>query len=69
MTTGTLPAKAAVDALHIALATAHQMDYLLTWNMKHIANAHVRKMVARIFQAQGYNSPIICTPEESGEIV
>ena len=67
--TGTLPTKAAIDALHIALATVHQMDYLLTWNMKHIANAHVRKMVGRIFQAQGHKSPEICTPEELGEIV
>ncbi|MBS1810493.1 MAG: type II toxin-antitoxin system VapC family toxin [Acidobacteria bacterium] len=67
--TGTLPPKAAVDALHIALATVHEMDYLLTWNMKHIANAHVRKMVARIFAAQGHQPPVICTPEELGEIV
>jgi len=36
---GPLPEKAAVDALHIALATVHGMDYLLTWNCKHIANA------------------------------
>lgn len=69
MKSGTLPAKAAVDALHIALATVHQMDYLLTWNMKHIANAHVRKMVARIFEAQGHPSLEICTPEELGEIL
>jgi hypothetical protein len=66
---GTLPAKAFVDASHIAIATVHQMDYLLTWNMKHIANAHVRKMVTRIFQAEGHSSPVICTPEELGEIV
>lgn len=66
---GTLPAKAFVDASHIAIATVHQMDYLLTWNMKHIANAHVRKMVIRIFAAQGHQPPVICTPEELGEIV
>ncbi len=36
---GPLPKKAAVDALHIAVATVHGMDYLLTWNCKHIANA------------------------------
>jgi hypothetical protein len=69
MKSGTLPTKAAVDALHIALATVHRMDYLLTWNMQHIANAHVRKMVARIFEAQGHPSPEICTPEELGEIL
>jgi len=38
---GPIPAKAAVDALHIALATVHGMDYLLTWNCKHIANAEM----------------------------
>jgi hypothetical protein len=67
--TGTLPAKAAIDTLHIATATVHEMDYLLTWNLKHIANAQVRKMVARIFQAEGYESPEICTPEELGEVI
>lgn len=66
---GTLPAKAFIDAFHIAIATVHQMDYLLTWNLKHIANAQVRKLVARIFQAEGYESPEICTPEELGELV
>ena len=65
---GTLPMKAAIDAAHIAIATVHQMDYLLTWNLKHIANAHIRKLVERIFRAEGYDSPVICTPEELGEL-
>ena len=34
---GPIPEKAAVDALHIAIATVHGMDYLLTWNCKHIS--------------------------------
>lgn len=64
---GVLPAKAARDALHIAIATVHGIDFLLTWNCRHIANAHVRKMTDRIFRAAGYLPPVICTPEELGE--
>lgn len=65
---GILPPKAARDAVHIAAATVHRMDYLLTWNFRHIANPHVRKMVDRIFQSAGYETPLICTPEEMGEM-
>ncbi|MCI0389528.1 MAG: type II toxin-antitoxin system VapC family toxin [Acidobacteria bacterium] len=61
-----LPPKAARDAIHIAAAAIHGIDYLLTWNCKHIANAHVRKMAGRIFRAAGYEPPVICTPEELG---
>jgi hypothetical protein len=61
---GPIPEKATVDALHIAVATAHGMDYLLTWNCKHIANAEMQVAVARICREAGYEPPIICTPEE-----
>ena len=61
---GTLPQKAAMDALHIATATVHKMDYLMTWNCKHIANAEIYRKVASICRAKGYEPPIICTPEE-----
>jgi predicted nucleic acid-binding protein len=64
---GTLPAKAAVDAVHIAVATVHKMDYLLTWNCKHIANGQVRKLAGRFFRNAGYEPSVICTPEELGE--
>jgi len=59
-----LPKKAADDALHIAISTVNGMDYLLTWNFKHIANAETRKGVETIYRQNGYQSPIICTPEE-----
>lgn len=65
----TLPLKAARDAVHIAAATVHGMDYLLTWNFKHIANAHVRKMAERIFQQAGYEIPLIVSPEELEEML
>ena len=61
---GPLPEKAAIDALHIAVATAHGMDYLLTWNCKHIANAEMQTTVAAISRASGFEPPVICTPEE-----
>lgn len=62
-----LPRNAARDAVHIAAATVHGMDYLLTWNFKHIANPHVRKMAERIFQQAGYEIPLIVSPEEVEE--
>ena len=61
---GPIPEKAAVDALHIAIATLHGMDYLLTWNCKHIANAEMQTAVNRICRSAGYEPPVICTPEE-----
>ena len=61
---GPIPEKATVDALHIAIATVHGMDYLLTWNCKHIANAEMQTAVNRICRSAGYEPPVICTPEE-----
>jgi PIN domain len=59
-----LPAKADVDAVHIAAATVHGMDYLLTWNCKHIANAQIQRTLAQISFDFGYELPILCTPYE-----
>jgi hypothetical protein len=59
-----LPAKADVDAIHIAAATVHGMDYLLTWNCKHIANAQIQVKLAEISLDFGYALPILCTPYE-----
>ena len=61
---GMIPVRAAEDATHIAIATVHGMDYLLTWNCKHIANARMQKAVAEICRTAGYEPPTICTPEE-----
>lgn len=58
------PARAAADALHVALAAAHGMDYLLTWNLRHIANAERRPRIERACRAAGYRPPVICTPDE-----
>jgi len=59
-----LPSKAREDALHIAIAAVHGIDYLLTWNCKHIANAVKRPLIETICETSGYHPPIICTPEE-----
>jgi hypothetical protein len=59
-----LPPKANVDAIHIAAATIHSMDYLLTWNCKHIANAQIQRKLAEISFDFGYELPILCTPYE-----
>jgi predicted nucleic acid-binding protein len=63
-----IPQEAAEDALHIALATVNGMDYLLTWNFKHIANAVLRSKVEAVCRLQGYEPPIICAPFELMEI-
>ena len=57
-----LPASADVDVLHIALAAVGGMDYLLTWNLKHIANVTFRKQIESVCRSQGYDPPIMCTP-------
>ena len=59
-----VPPKALVDALHIAAAAVNAINYLLTWNCRHIANAAVRGKIERACRAEGLNAPIICTPEE-----
>jgi predicted nucleic acid-binding protein len=59
-----LPERAALDALHIALAVVHGMDYLLTWNCTHIANAALRGKIEAVCRSRGYEPPVICTPEE-----
>jgi hypothetical protein len=61
---GPLPTKAALDALHIAVSATSGMDYLLTWNMKHIANAAIRDQTEQICRSSGQKPPIMCTPEE-----
>ena len=61
---GPIPEKAAVDALHIAIAVVNGMDYLLTWNCSHIANASMRTKIDYVCRSSGYEPPVICTPEE-----
>lgn len=59
-----LPDHAVVDALHIAISSVHGMNYLLTWNCTHIANASLRFRIESVCREHGYDPPVICTPEE-----
>jgi predicted nucleic acid-binding protein len=61
---GKIPRKAATDAAHIAIAAVHGMDFLVTWNCIHIANAAIAKALALICRQHGCECPVICTPEE-----
>jgi hypothetical protein len=64
-----LPEKARSDAMHVAIATVHAVDYLLTWNCKHIANADILPKVYRMLTDMGFLPPLIVTPEEFSENV
>ena len=64
MLLGVLPEKAQVDALHIATVAHHQIQYLLTWNCKHIANAKILPRIHDLLTRLAIPIPIICTPEE-----
>ena len=59
-----VPLKAIEDALHIAIATANGVDYLVTWNCRHIANPEIQRGIASYLEQIGAVLPFICTPEE-----
>jgi hypothetical protein len=59
-----IPKKAGTDAAHIALAAIQGMDFLVTWNCRHIANAVIARAVEKVCSGQGFQCPVICTPEE-----
>ena len=60
---GVIPPKAVRDAAYIAVATVHEVHYLLTWNCTHIANAHILRKIEKICLLSGFQMPTICTPE------
>ncbi|HTB23681.1 MAG TPA: type II toxin-antitoxin system VapC family toxin [bacterium] len=62
---GVLPEKSGVDAYHIAYATFYEMDYLLSWNFRHLANPKRRAKVSALNVDEGYRFPmVIATPLE-----
>ena len=63
LASGKIPRKAAADAAHIAIAAVQGMDFLVTWNCVHIANATIAKALALICREHGCECPVICTPE------
>ena len=64
LTENIIPSKAADDATHIALAAAHKMDFLLTWNCKHINNRFTVRRIERACAISGFACPVIATPTE-----
>ena len=61
---GVLPSKAARDAAHVAIAAAAGVDYVLTWNCRHLANAQVLRALKTVVMAAGFEMPEVCTPAE-----
>lgn len=59
-----IPQKALEDALHVAIATVEGMDFLLTWNCRHIANAEIMRRLEAACLELGYRMPLLCTPEQ-----
>jgi predicted nucleic acid-binding protein len=59
-----VPASEPRDAFHIAVSAVHGINYLLTWNFKHIANAALRGRIDRACRDGGFEPPVICTPDE-----
>lgn len=69
LASGLLPPDADRDAAHIALATVHEMDILLRWNCRHIANATIQSRLRRLAEKSGFVLPVLCTPDElTGEL-
>ena len=64
MAAGILPPHVIRDAAHVAVAAVHAVDYLLTWNCKHLANAQIARRIAVVCEKLSRKMPIICTPEE-----
>ncbi|MCI0698205.1 type II toxin-antitoxin system VapC family toxin [candidate division KSB1 bacterium] len=63
-----IPEKARTDAYHLAFPAWYKVDYLLTWNCKHLANGVTRKVIETLDKQLNFHTPIICTPEELMEV-
>lgn len=66
LTSKAVPINSARDALHIAIAATQGVEYLLTWNFKHINNAETRALILRVVEENGWVCPVLCSPEELG---
>ena len=59
-----VPERAAQDAVHIAIAAVHHVEFLVTWNFRHIANAAARPQIETVCRDSGIDPPLLCTPEQ-----
>ena len=64
---GAVPRRAAPDAAHVAIAAVHNVEFLATWNFRHIANATARRRIEYVCRGSGIEPPVLCTPEELAE--
>ena len=62
LSAGPLPQKANADAVHLAFATIYKINYLLTWNLKHLANAVIQSRLKPVAERRGFQMPVVCTP-------
>lgn len=62
--TGALPRQASQDAVHIAIAVTNSIDYLVTWNLRHVANPKTRMAIERTCRRAGHRPTAVCTPEQ-----
>lgn len=63
-----IPERAKIDAFHVAIATAYAIDYLLSWNCRHIASAQVQRTIQNLNDELGIRTPVMCTPEALMEV-
>jgi hypothetical protein len=63
-----VPSEASRDALHVGICAANGVDYLLTWNFRHLANAFLKGKISDVCLDLGYRPSVICTPEELPEV-
>ena len=63
-----LPERVTLDAFHLAIAAWYRVDYVLSWNCKHIASGRVQKLLQSVNSALAVHTPILCTPEELMEV-
>ncbi len=63
-----IPEKSKIDAFHLAVAAWYGMDYVLSWNCKHIVSGRVQKILQDLNAKTGMHTPIMCTPEELMEV-
>ncbi len=61
---GFLPGKAKIDALHLSIATLNRLDYLVTWNCRHLANRDIYRQIERYLRGNGYTAPRVCTLDQ-----
>ncbi len=63
-----MPQSAPNDAAHVAIAVVNRVDYLVTWNFRHIANAAMRSSIEDVCRRAGHPLPVICSPNQLMEI-